>query len=46
MINHETLSALNIGLEDRELFLDILKAFCKPWHGGLIYKTEDMITYV
>ena len=37
-INHEILSAFNIGLEVRGLLLDISKAFDKIWHAGLIYK--------
>ena len=37
-MNHEILSAFDIGLEVRGLFLDISKAFDKVWHAGLIYK--------
>ena len=37
-INHEILSALDMGLEVRGIFLDISKAFDKVWHGGLISK--------
>ena len=40
-INHEILSAFNIGLEVRGLFLDISKAFGKVWHAGLIYKLRQ-----
>ena len=36
-INHETLSALDIGLEVRGLFLNVLKV----WHAGLIYKLRQ-----
>ena len=36
-VNHETLSALDMGLEVREIFLDISKAFDKTWHDGLIF---------
>ena len=37
-INHEILSAFDIRLEVREIFLDISKAFDKVWHDGLIFK--------
>ena len=37
-INNEILTAFDIGLEVRGLFLDIAKAFDKVWHAGLIYK--------
>ena len=37
-INHGILSAFDIGLEVRGLFLDISKAFDQVWHAGLIYK--------
>ena len=40
-INHEILSAFDIGLEVRWLFLDISKAFDKVWHAGLIYKLRQ-----
>ena len=40
-INHEILSAFDIGLEVRGLFLDISKAFDKVWHAGLIYKLRQ-----
>ena len=40
-INHEILSAFNIGLEVRGLFLDVSKAFDKVWHAGLIYKLRQ-----
>ena len=40
-IIHEILSALDIGLEVRGLFLDVLKAFDKVWHAGLIYKLRQ-----
>ena len=39
--NHEVLSAIDIGLEVRGLFLDILKAFDKVWHAGRIYKLRQ-----
>ena len=35
-INHEILSAFDIGLEVRGLFLDSSKAFDKVWHTELI----------
>ena len=37
-IIHDILSALDIGLEVRVLFLDVSKVFDKVWHAGLIYK--------
>ena len=37
-INHEILSAFDMGLEVRGIFLDISKAFDKIWHDGLIFK--------
>ena len=40
-INHEILSAFDIGLEVRGLFLDISKAIDKVWHAGLIYKLRQ-----
>ena len=40
-INHQILSAFDIGLEVRELFLDISNAFDKVWHAGLIYKLHQ-----
>ena len=40
-INHEILSAFDIGLEVRGLFLDVSKAFDKVWHAGLIYKLRQ-----
>ena len=40
-INHEILSAFDIGLEVQGLFLDISKAFDKVWHAGLIYKQRQ-----
>ena len=39
--NHEILSAIDIGLEVRGLFLDISKAFDKVWHAGRIYKLRQ-----
>ena len=36
-MNHEILSAFDIGLEVRGLFLDVLKV----WHAGLIYKLRQ-----
>ena len=40
-INHEILSAFDIRLEVREIFLDISKAFDKVWHDGLIFKLRQ-----
>ena len=40
-INHEILSAFDIGLKVRGLFLDISKAFGKVWHAGLIYRLRQ-----
>ena len=36
--NHEILNVFDKGLEVRGIFLDILKAFDKVWHDGLIFK--------
>ena len=44
-INHEIVSAFDIGLEVRGLFLDILKAFDKVRHAGLIYKLRQSGIY-
>ena len=40
-INHEILSAFDMGLEVRGIFLDISKAFDKVWHDGLIFKLHQ-----
>ena len=40
-INHENLSAFDIGLEVRGLFLGVSKAFDKVWHAGLIDKLRQ-----
>ena len=40
-INHKILSAFDIGLEVRGLFLDVSEAFDKVWHAGLIYKLRQ-----
>ena len=37
-INHEVLNAFDKGLEVGGIFLNILKAFDKVWHDGLIFK--------
>ena len=42
-ISHEILSAFDVGLEVRGLFLDISKAFEKVWHVGLIYKLRQNV---
>ena len=40
-INHEILNVFDKGLEVRGIFLDILKAFDKVWHDGLIFKLRQ-----
>ena len=40
-INHEILSAFDLGLEVRGIFFDISKAFDKLWHDGLIFKLRQ-----
>ena len=40
-INHEVLSAFDIGLEVQRLFLDVSKAFDKVWLAELIYKLRQ-----
>ena len=40
-INHEILSAFDLGLEVQGLFLDVSKAFDKVWHAGLIYRLRQ-----
>ena len=40
-ISHEILSAFDICLKVRGLFLDISNAFDKVWHAGLIYKLRQ-----
>ena len=42
-INHEILSAFDIWLEVRGIFLDISKAFDKVWHEGLIFKLHKNV---
>ena len=42
-ISHEILSAFDVGLEVRGLFLDISKVFEKVWHVGLIYKLRQNV---
>ena len=37
-INHEILSAFDMGLEVRGIFLGIFKTFDKVWHEALIFK--------
>ena len=37
-INHEILSAFDMGLEVREIYFDISKAFDYVWDDGLIFK--------
>ena len=40
-INYEILSAFDMGLEVRGIFLNISKAFDKVWHDGLIFKLHQ-----
>ena len=40
-INHEILSAFDMGIEVPGIFLDISKAFDKVWHDGLIFKVRQ-----
>ena len=40
-INYEILSAFDMGLEVRGIFLDISQAFDKVWHDGLIFKLHQ-----
>ena len=40
-ITHNILNSLDEGLEVRDVFLDISKAFGKVWHEGLIYKLQQ-----
>ena len=40
-MRNEIISAFDVGLEVRELFLGISKAFDKVWHAGLILKLRQ-----
>ena len=40
-INHEILSAFDVGLKVRGIFLDISKVFDKVWHDQLIFKLRQ-----
>ena len=40
-MNHEKLSAFDMGLEVRGIFLNISKAFDKVWHDGPIFKLRQ-----
>ena len=40
-ITHDIYQSLDQGYEMRGVFLDILKAFGKVWHKGLIHKLEQ-----
>ena len=40
-VNHEMLSAFDLELEVRGIFLDTSKAFDKVWHDGLIFKLHQ-----
>ena len=39
-ITHEIYKSFDKGFEVRGVFLDILKAFDKVWHEGLIFKLK------
>ena len=39
-IGHGILTSFDNGLEIREVFLDISKAFDKVWHDALTYKLK------
>ena len=41
--DHEFLNSFVRGLEVRGMFLDILKAFEKEWHDGLIFNCFKML---
>ena len=40
-ITHDIYQSHDDGLETRPVFLDILKAFDKVWHKGLIFKLKQ-----
>ena len=40
-ITHEIFTSFDNGLEVRNVFLDISKAFEKVWHEGLIFKLKQ-----
>ena len=40
-VNHKIVSAFEMGLEVRGIFLDISKAFDKVWHDRLIFKLRQ-----
>ena len=40
-ITHEIFTSFDNGLEVRNVFLDISKAFDKVWHEGLIFKLKQ-----
>ena len=40
-VNHEILSAFDMGLKVCGIFLNISKAFDKVWHDGLIFKLRQ-----
>ena len=40
-ITHDIYQSFDDGLKTRAVFLDILKAFDKLWHEGLLYKLKQ-----
>ena len=40
-ITHDIYQSFDDGLKTRAVFLDILKAFDKLWHEGLLYKLKE-----
>ena len=40
-ITHDIYQSFDDGLKTRAVFFDILKAFDKLWHEGLLYKLKE-----